>query len=163
MNRCLIIICVFFCAILFPIGTRAQEGDNWVGISTGFQFPSTINANLSLERALAYGNAFDLRAEIGNHWQSPACHRFWKGYYWDFGAGYKKRLARYKNSMLRLRFGTHLGAWQHDFFMGCGLSVEYDYVFASGVKFCFAQVNDFNFFAGDHFRNGITVGVKFPL
>lgn len=157
----LVVMVAMFVAI--PLKGFAGDGEGRVGVNAGFLFPSTLNASLVYEKDLSYGNAFDLMAEIGNHWQTPVCHRFWKGYYWDAGFGYKIRLKRYKNSMLRFRLGGHLGASQRDFFMGCNLSLEYDYVLPSGVRLCISQKNDFNFFAGDHFRNGLMLGIKFPL
>lgn len=141
----------------------AGDKEERIGAHAGFLFPSTLNASIAYEHDLAYGKAFDLFGEIGNHWQTPTCHRFWKGNYWDFGAGYKIRLRRYKNSLLRLRMGGQLGAVRGEFFLGCNLSLEYDYVFASGIHFCITQKNDFNFLHGDHFRNGLTLGVKFPI
>lgn len=54
----------------------------------------------------------EVYGEVGNHWQKPVCHNFWKGYFWDGGMVYKHRLARYKNGMMRLRLGPQFGAVQ---------------------------------------------------
>lgn len=160
MKKYFVILVVFLAGTLRSL---AGDGEDRIGINAGFLFPSTLNASVSLEHDLSYGNAFDLIGEMGNHWQSPTCCRFWKGYYWDAGFGYKRRLARYKNSMLRIRLGGQLGASQRRFFLGCNVSLEYDYVLPSGVRLCVMQKNDFNFLHGDHFRNGLLVGVKVPL
>lgn len=160
MKKYLFIIIVTLCT---TIQSYAGDGEDRIGINAGFLFPSTLNASLAFEHDLAYGNAFDLVGEMGNHWQTPACCRFWKGYYWDVGFGYKHRLTRYKNSMLRLRLGGQLGASQRNFFLGCNVSLEYDYVLPSGIRICIMQKNDFNFLHGDTFRNGLLIGLKVPF
>lgn len=58
----------------------AQDGK--LTINAGFLFPSTLNATIGYEHPLSYGNAVEVFAEMGDHWQTPVCHRFWKGYYW---------------------------------------------------------------------------------
>lgn len=157
------IISLIAIIILSVSSIKAGDGEDRVGIHAGFLFPETLNASITYEHDLSYGNALDLMGEFGNHWQKPVCCQFWKGYYWDFGFGYRKRLTRYKNSILRLRLGGQLGANQKNFFLGCNLSFEYDYIFPSGIRFSIMQKNDFNFLHGDHFRNGLMLGFKFPL
>lgn len=154
---------IMICLNLACAPVWAGDGDQRIGVDAGIFFPSTISTAISYEHELSYGKSFDLVGEIGNHWQTPACCRFWKGYYWDAGFGYKLRLKRYKNSMLLLRLGGQLGSTRGDFFLGCNLTLEYDYVLPSGIRLCVAQKNDFNFLHGDHFRNGLTIGVKFPI
>ena len=96
------ILFILFCSVAF-IGASAQTGK--VSVNAGFLFPSTLNATLGYEYPLSYGNAVEVYGEVGNHWQKPVCHNFWKGYFWDGGMVYKHRLARYKNGMMRLRLG----------------------------------------------------------
>ena len=103
------ILFILFCSVAF-IGASAQTGK--VSVNAGFLFPSTLNATLGYEYPLSYGNAFEVYGEVGNHWQKPVCHNFWKGYFWDGGMVYKHRLARYKNGMMRLRLGPQFGAVQ---------------------------------------------------
>ena len=93
---------ILFCPVAF-IGASAQTGK--VSVNAGFLFPSTLNATLGYEYPLSYGNAVEVYGEVGNHWQKPVCHNFWKGYFWDGGIVYRHRLARYKNGMMRLRLG----------------------------------------------------------
>lgn len=95
-----------FCAVV-AIGASAQDGK--LAVNAGFMFPSTLNATIGYERPLSYGNAVELYGEAGTHWQEKD---FWKGYYWDGGIVYKHRLVRYKNGMLRFRFGPQFGAVQ---------------------------------------------------
>ena len=148
------------CAVI-SCGAYAQKGK--LAVNAGFLFPSTLNATVGYEQPLSYGNAVELFGEIGNHWQRPACHNFWKGYYWDGGIVYKHRLARYKNGMLRFRFGPQFGAVRHDFFIGIEGGFEYNYVFRNGWEFSLIQKNNVNFLHGDTFRNGLLLGVKIPF
>jgi len=118
---------------------------------------------IGYEHPLSYGNAVEIYGEVGNHWQEPTCCRFWKGYYWDGGLVYKQRLARYKNGMLRFRFGPQFGATQKKFFLGVEAGFEYSYVFQNGWEFSLIQKNNVNFLHGDTFRNGLLLGVKIPF
>ena len=88
---------------------------------------------------------------------------FWKGYYWDGGIVYKHRLVRYKNGMLRFRFGPQFGAVQKRFFIGLEGGFEYSYVFQNGWEFALIQKNNVNFLHGDTFRNGLLLGIKVPF
>ena len=115
----------------------AQDGK--LTINAGFLFPSTLNATIGYE------------------------HRFWKGYYWDGGWVYKHRLVRYKNGMLRFRFGPQFGATQRKFFLGIEGGFEYNYMFQNGWEFALIQKNNVNFIHGDTFRNGLLIGMKIPF
>ena len=139
----------------------AQDGK--LTINAGFLFPSTLNATIGYEHPLSYGNAVEVFAEMGDHWQTPVCHRFWKGYYWDGGLMYKHRLVRYKNGMLRFRFGPQFGATQRKFFLGIEGGFEYNYMFQNGWEFALIQKNNVNFIHGDTFRNGLLIGLKIPF
>ena len=90
------ILFILFCSVAF-IGASAQTGK--VSVNAGFLFPSTLNATLGYEYPLSYGNAVEVYGEVGNHWQKPVCHNFWKGYFWDGGMVYKHRLARYRSGL----------------------------------------------------------------
>ena len=136
MKKLLIILC---CAVV-AIGASAQGK---LAVNAGFMFPSTLNAT-----------------EAGNHWQEKD---FWKGYYWDGGIVYKHRLVRYKNGMLRFRFGPQFGAVQKRFFIGLEGGFEYSYVFQNGWEFALIQKNNVNFLHGDTFRNGLLLGIKVPF
>ena len=141
----------------------ASAQDSKLTINAGFLFPSTLNATIGYEYPLSYGNAVEVFGELGNHWQTPVCHRFWKGYYWDGGLMYKHRLVRYKNGMLRFRFGPQFGATQRKFFLGIEGGFEYNYVFQNGWEFALIQKNNVNFIHGDTFRNGLLIGLKIPF
>lgn len=148
-------MCAAFCVSAYSQGKLT--------VNAGFQFPSSLNAIIGYEHPLTYGNAVELYGEAGNHWQKPVCHRFWDGYWWDAGLVYKHRLARYKNGMLRFRFGPQFGAVKHDFFIGIEAGFEYSYVFLNGWEFSVIQKNNVNFLHGDTFRNGLLLGVKIPF
>lgn len=146
-----------FCVAAY-IGASAQGGK--LAVNVGFMFPSTLNATIGYERPLSYGNAVELYGEAGTHWQEKD---FWKGYYWDGGIVYKHRLVRYKNGMLRFRFGPQFGAVNRKFFLGLEGGFEYSYVFRSGMEFSIVQKNNVNFLHGDTFRNGLLLGIKIPF
>lgn len=143
--------------------TASAQNSGKLTVNAGFLFPSTLNATVGYEHPLSYGNAVEVFGEIGDHWQQPTSERFWKGYYWDGGILYKHRLVRYKNSMLRFRFGSQFGAVQRDFFLGIEGGFEYSRVFRNGFEFSLIQKNNVNFLHGDTFRNGLLVGIKIPL
>lgn len=151
------LIFALLCAVV-TIGASAQDGK--LTVNAGFLFPSTLNATVGYEHPLAYGNAVKVFGEVGNHWRKPD---FWKGYYWDGGIVYKHRLARYKNGMLRFRFGPQFGAVERKFFLGLEGGFEYSYVFRNGLEFSLIQKNNVNFIHGDTFRNGMLVGFKIPF
>ena len=113
-----------FCAGRLPLAHPHRDGK--LAVNAGFLFPSTLNATVGYEHPLSYGNAVELYGEAGTHWQEKD---FWKGYYWDGGIVYKHRLVRYKNGMLRFRFGPQFGAVQKRFFIGLEGGFEYSYVF----------------------------------
>ncbi|MFR3055698.1 MAG: hypothetical protein ACLTNQ_02870 [Phocaeicola coprophilus] len=154
MKKYLLILC---CAAL---SLAAYAQDSKLTLNAGFLFPSTLNATVGYERLLSYGNAVELFGEMGNHWQKDD---FWKGYYWDGGILYKHRLARYKNGMLRFRFGPQFGATEKKFFFGLEAGFEYCYVFRNGWEFALIQKNNVNFLHGDTFRNGLLLGLKVPF
>ena len=151
------IICYAFAVL------SASAQDKKLTLNAGFLFPNTLNAMIGYEHPLSYGNAVEIYGEVGNHWQEPTCCRFWKGYYWDGGLVHKQRLARYKNGMLRFRFGPQFGATQKKFFLGVEAGFEYSYVFQNGWEFSLIQKNNVNFLHGDTFRNGLLLGVKIPF
>lgn len=157
------IILALVCAIV-SVGAYAQGK---LTVNAGFLFPSTLNATLGYEHSLSYGNAVELFGEIGDHWKSGVGEagksRFWQGYYWDGGILYKHRLARYKNGMLRFRFGPEFGAVERKFFLGIEGGFEYNYVFQNGWEFSLIQKNNVNFLHGDTFRNGLLIGLKIPF
>ena len=153
MKKYLITLC---CAVV-AISASAQGK---LAVNAGFLFSSTLNATIGYERPLSYGNAVELYGEAGTHWQEKD---FWKGYYWDGGIVYKHRLVRYKNGMLRFRFGPQFGAVQKRFFIGLEGGFEYSYVFQKGWEFTLIQKNNVNFLHGDTFRNGLLLGMKIPF
>lgn len=153
-------ILFLMCSIMLSMGAFAQ--DKKLTVNAGFLFPSTLNVTVGYEHPLSYGNAVELYGEDGNHWQLPIS-RFWKGYYWDAGLVYKHRLVRYKNGMLRFRFGPQFGADKRKFFLGLEAGFEYSYVFQNGWEFAVIQKNNVNFIHGDTFRNGLLLGFKVPF
>lgn len=135
-----------------------------IGLNAGFQAPCTLNATVAYEHPMGYGNSLSLFGEAGDHWQTPACHMFWKKYYWDGGLRYSMRLRQYKNANFRIFGGGYCGAQVKRFFLGLEVGLEYNYTFANNWQFTITQKNNFNFLGGaDHFRNGLLVGIKLPL
>ena len=79
------------------------------------------------------------------------------------GAAYKPTISRGKNSNIRWRFGADLGANRKGFQASIYIGLEYSYSFRNGMQVFVMQKNDFVFWTRDHFRNGLLVGVKFPI
>ncbi len=157
---------ILFTAALIALVCTGLHAQNKLTVNAGFQFPSTLNATIGYEHPLSYGHAVEIYGEIGNRWRQSNDSipgNFWKGYYWDGGIVYKHRLVRFKNGMLRFRFGPQFGASQREFFFGVEGSFEYSYVFQNGWEFSLTQKNNVNFLHGDTFRNGLLVGMKIPF
>lgn len=159
MKRFIIPSIIMLCAVF---SAHAQDTRQKVTLNVGFLAPNTLNAVIGYERSIGYGNAVEIFGEAGNHWQTPS-DRFWNGYYWDGGFVYKHRLKRYRNSLLRLRFGPQFGADRRKFFIGIEGGFEWSYVFQNGCEFAVIQKNNVNFLHGDTFRNGLLIGLKVPL
>lgn len=156
---------LFFLLFISVVLLSAKASDNQgrILVNAGFLFPETLNASLGYERDLGYDNTVALLAEIGNHWQHPTCHMFWKGYYWGGEALYKRPIKRFKNSMIRVYGGVAMGAYVKEYYLGAEAGFEYDYVFKNGWHFTITQKNSVNFFHGDTFKNGLLLGIKIPL
>lgn len=156
-------ICLILVAILGIFARGYADERDHLTFNAGFMFPSTLNAVVSYERQTVNGNAIELFGEIGDHWQHPVCHMFWKGYYWDGGIQYKHQLKRLKNGTFRIFGGAQFGAVQKDFFLGIRAGFEYNYIFSNNWEFTIQQLNMVNFLHGDTFRNGLMIGIKIPL
>ena len=147
----------------------AGEGDNRFSLQAGFLVRNTLNAQVGFEHELRYGNAWELSFEAGNRYRKdPVCGKyctdtFWKRYYWDGAACYKKVLAKGKNSVFRIKGGPHLGAYRGDFTYGGEISFEYNIQLENGIQLTVTQKNQVNFKHGDDFRNGLFVGFKIPF
>lgn len=167
MNKTIAIIAIAILSL--PMRAVAGENDQFIKVDGGFLFNSTLHASLGYEKELAYGNAFELLAELGDRWErDPACGKvcresFFNNYYWDGAAVYKKCVKRYKNATLRLFGGSQFGAFRRSFFFGITAGFEYNYVLPCGIHLSVQQKNQVNFRRGDDFRNGILVGIKFPI
>lgn len=159
MKKILILLTVLFSFLLGFAG----DGDSHLSINVGIQAPYTLDATIGYEFPYGNGHAFEIFGEAGNHWRTPICCQFWKGYFWDGGATYKHRIVRFKNGNMRLVGGAMAGMFQQDFFCGIELGVEYNYVFANSWELTFRQRNNVNFFHGDVFRCGVMLGVKIPF
>ncbi len=151
----------FLIALVCSVVTLGASAQGKLTVNAGFLFPSTLNATVGYEHPLSYGKPVELFGEMCNHWQCGE-GQFWKGYCWDGGILYRHRLARYKNGMLRFRFGPEFGAVERKFFLGIEGGFEYNYVFQNGWEFSLIQKNNVNFIRGDTFRNGILIGLKIP-
>lgn len=150
------------CALAAFIAVHAQDTSR-LNVKAGIQAPYTLDATIGYEMPVGNGNAIEIFGEAGNHWQTPVCHRFWKGHYWDGGFAYKKQVRQYKNGNLRLTGGVYVGSDKGNVFFGAELGLEYNYVFSNNWVFTVTEKNNFNFLHGDLFRNGLMVGVKIPM
>lgn len=148
--------------LVMIINALAGEREH-LTVNAGYLYPNTLNANVGIELETENGHAYEFFGELGDHWRTPVCHNFWKGYYWDGGAQYKHQLKRLKNGAFRVFGGAHCGAEQTHVFFGIRAGFEYYYVFKNNWQFSITQLNTVNFLKGDLFRNGLMIGVKIPL
>ena len=111
-------IIIWLLAFIPAIVSYAGDGDKHISVNAGILAPYTLDATIGYEHPIGYGHAFEVYAEAGNHWQTPVCHRFWKGYFWDGGIIYKHRISRFKNGRLRAVGGLQCGLDRQKIFFG---------------------------------------------
>lgn len=150
-------------SLAFIIPGYAGDGDTHFTANVGMMAPYTIDATLGYEHPIGFGHAIEGYLEGGNHWQKPICHRFWKGYFWDGGAAYKHRVARFKNGNLRVLGGVDCGMVGQRIFFGIEAGIEYNYVLSNNWVLNIKGRTCVNFLNGDKFRTGIFIGLKIPL
>ena len=155
---------LFILVLVMPWLSSFGDEPARITVNAGVLAPYTLDATISYEKPVGYGNAWALFGEAGNRWQTPICHMFWKKYYWDGGFEYKHRLVKYKNGFFRIFGGGYCGAYIHRVFFGCHVGFEYNYTFANNWQFSVSQKNQFNFLNRvDTFRNGLMIGLKIPI
>ena len=130
---------------------------------------SGSQAVVGLEFEGKYHNAYELYIDLATAYDKcPVCNKVCSDSFWSYktfgiGAAYKPTISRGKNSNLRWRFGADLGANRKGFQASIDIGLEYSYSFRNGMQVFVMQKNDFVFWTRDHFRNGLLVGVKFPI
>lgn len=157
-------ILIIFISILFVSSTKAQDEPSRIAVNAGIFTPYTLEATAAYEHATGYGHSWVLFGNIGTHWQTPACHMFWKKLFWGGGLGYRHRVARMKNSSFRLGGDATVGSFAKQVVVGFDVLFEYNYTFPNNWQLSLTQKNSFNFLHHvDTFRNGVMVGLKIPL
>ena len=161
---------IFLIMISFiSLKSMAGDGDKFFNISGGWQWKNTVNAVVGLEFEGKYHNAYELYIDLATAYDKcPICNKVCSDSFWSYktfgiGAAYKPTISRGKNSNLRWRFGADLGANRKGFQASIDIGLEYSYSFRNGMQVFVMQKNDFVFWTRDHFRNGLLVGVKFPI
>ena len=161
---------IFLIMISFiSLKSMAGDGDKFFNISGGWQWKNTVNAVVGLEFEGKYHNAYELYIDLATAYDKcPVCNKVCSDSFWSYktfgiGAAYKPTISRGKNSNLRWRFGADLGANRKGFQASIDIGLEYSYSFRNGMQVFVMQKNDFVFWTRDHFRNGLLVGVKFPI
>lgn len=161
---------IFLIMISFiSLKSMAGDGDKFFNISGGWQWKNTVNAVVGLEFEGKYHNAYELYIDLATAYDKcPVCNKVCSDSFWSYktfgiGAAYKPTISRGKNSNLRWRFGADLGANRKGFQASIDIGLEYSYSFRNGMQVFDMQKNDFVFWTRDHFRNGLLVGVKFPI
>lgn len=147
----------------------AGDGDKFLNISGGWQWKNTVNAIIGFEAETKYHNAYELYVDLATAYEICPQHgvvdskSFWTYKTFGIGLAYKPSMWRGKNSTVRWRFGADLGANRKGFQASIDLGLEYSYTCKNGIQFFVMQKNDFVFWTRDHFRNGLLIGIKFPL
>lgn len=142
------------------VATWAHDGYNAFSVRLGLLVPETNHVVLSFERPLSIDNSYSYFAELGAK-RIDTPHP--QDYYWDGGMSYQHNLVRFKNAELKLTSEAHAGAATKKFFFGVGIGFEYSYMFRNGVELVIHQTNQVNFLHNDTFKNGLLVGLKFPI
>lgn len=150
----------FLLFALLPSFVVAGNGDDRLGLRTGFLLANTGTVHFNYEREVNYGNVYELFGEMG---AKQLTTRQPKDYYWATGLGYKWSIHRYKNSVLRFTTEVHGGAHVQQFYFGGGAGLEYAYVFPNGVQFVIQQKNQINFLHNGNFKHGLLLGLQIPL
>lgn len=162
---------LYILAIMIIISLRcfAGDGDKFFNISGGWQWKNTVNAIIGLEKETKYHNAYELYVDLATAYETCPEHgvvdtkSFWAYKTFGIGGAYKPTFRRGKNSIVRWRFGADLGANRKGFQASVDVGLEYSYSFKNGMQFFIMQKNDFVFWTKNHFRNGLLIGLKFPL
>lgn len=142
---------------------NAGDGDQHITVNVGILAPYTLDATIGYEHPLNTHSSIEVYGEVGNHWRTPVCHNFWKGWFWDGGAIYKHRLAKFKNGSFKALGGLQTGLVVKKYFFGIELGFEYEYVFRNNWALSIRQKNTVNFLHGDTFRTGGLIGIKIPF
>lgn len=162
-------VLVIISAALFSLKSFAGDGDKFLNLSGGYQWKNTVNLLVGFEAETKYHNAWELYFDLSTAYTTcPTCYKVCSKSFWDYktfglGIAYKPSLYRGKNSVVRWRIGADIGANRKGFQASIDLGIEYSYSFRNGMQVFVLQKNDFVFWTRDHFRNGLLVGVKFPL
>lgn len=162
---------IYILAIMITMSLHcfAGDGDKFLNLTGGWQWKNTVNAVVGFELETKYHNAWELYFDLATAYRTcPVCHKVCSDSFWDYktfgiGAAYKPSMWRGKNSTVRWRFGADLGANHKGFQASVDIGLEYSYSFKNGIQFFVMQKNDFVFWTRDHFRNGLLIGLKFPL
>lgn len=156
MKRLLFILTALCTSIVMMAG----NGDSYFSIKAGFLFPKTFNGEISYQHALDYDTSIELFGELGK--KIVDSHQA-EDYYWAGGLAYHKGMKRYKNAELKLLGECHAGAHIRRIFFGFGIGLEYAYTCSNGLQIVLQQKNQVNFLRNDTFKNGIMVGVRYPI
>ena len=167
MKKVIVVLLMMVC--LGVSKSYAGEGNVYVNFGGGWQYRNTLTSLLALEFETRYHSAWEFNVNISNEYRKCPIHgvvdrgSFWYKQSYTVGGAYKGRLMRWKNSTLKYRLGVDFGAEEHAFQLGLGVGLEYNYTFKNKMKLFVLQKNDFRFWAGDTFRNGLLVGIKIPI
>ena len=165
MKRILLILSLS----LAVLPSVAGNDDKFFNLSAGWQWKNTVNAIIGFEAETKYHNAWEMYVDLSTAYEKCPQHgtvdskSFWAYKTFGIGGAYKPLIYRGKNSTLRWRLGADLGANRRGFQASLDLGFEYAYSLRSGIQLFVMQKNDFVFWTRDHFRNGVLIGVKFPL
>lgn len=156
--------------VCFTPRVAAGEGDGHFGIQTGIMYPRIFNATLSYDLETNYHNAYEVYVDYFTQWDKcGTCDKvcmdsFWKRRYGlGIGAAYKPAIHRGHNQFGRLRLGADVGTNTRGFALGIEVGYEYVFSFQSGVQLVIQQKNEVTFWSKPTFKNGLLLGVRFPM
>jgi hypothetical protein len=168
MKKIFSIICVIICSS--PFVANAGEGDFYVSFSGGLLHYKAMSYGLTLEKSLAYHNAWEIGFDYYNqYFTKPINPETWKEFKYTailFEGAYKINMVRFRNKNLRFRGAIGLGVNEREkFTLSLTPGFEYVYTCPSNLQLFIAEKTQFSFWTNNKswFRVGVMIGFKIPL
>lgn len=148
------------CLLFLSGNLYAGDGEKYFGISSGYSFLRAFDARLSYQVDTRYHGSHELFAEFYDSYEKED----WK-YVQEYRGGYayKFPLSRGKNTTLKMRVGAAAGADSEGFTCGLQLGFEFNRTFSNGMQGFIAQNNEYALWTRRPWRNGLALGLRFPL
>lgn len=138
----------------------AGNGEKYVSISVGYSLVRALDARLSYEMESRYHGSHELFAQFYDSYEKGD----WQ-YLQEYRAGYayKFPLSRGKNMTFKMRVGAAAGADTEGFTCGFQMGFELNRTFSNGIQGFITQNNEYALWTPRPWRNGLSLGLRFPF